>query len=220
MCSCWPQLYPRGFHFVLGCSIINDRNDHNGVHDDVRSGRPQDACGHRNRLGSAPGGPPGVPDGYVTVDLCRVRGWSETSNRGMRPNKHFREAARELGMEGPEGQPPHSTRGSSPVPLTKVAVKGYGPLLTPWARIWTGWWSAWSWSPPRSRAGPGPRSPSNARVRTATHVPDWPAHRIPGGCRCEVCGAEFTEKGPPSGARPVRWPRSIETRGEHGGQGG
>ncbi|AUG87156.1 hypothetical protein HOS58_gp24 [Streptomyces phage Attoomi] len=63
----------------------------------------------------------------ATHALCHVRGISETSNRGMRHNKHFRAVAEELGMKWPEGEPPHPTKGFSPVPLTPEAVNGYGP---------------------------------------------------------------------------------------------
>ncbi|MEU7200256.1 hypothetical protein [Streptomyces sp. NPDC045470] len=65
----------------------------------------------------------------ATHALCYVRGISETSNRGQRHNKRFREMAGELGMQWPKGDPPHGVKGFSPVPLAHGTLEALQPLL-------------------------------------------------------------------------------------------
>ncbi|MBA0054307.1 hypothetical protein E0L36_26685 [Streptomyces sp. AJS327] len=62
----------------------------------------------------------------ATHALCRVRGVSETSNRGRRHNKRFATMATELGGHWPDGQKPDSVRGFSPVPVTDTAMADMG----------------------------------------------------------------------------------------------
>lgn len=66
----------------------------------------------------------------ATHALCRVRGVSETSNRGRRHNRKFAAMAQELGGQWPDGEPPHSVRGFSPVPVTDPAMADMSPYVS------------------------------------------------------------------------------------------
>ncbi|MFE9396797.1 hypothetical protein [Streptomyces flavidovirens] len=129
----------------------------------------------------------------ATHALCQARGLSETSNRGMRHNKHFRDTALELGMKWPEGEPPHSTRGFSPVPLTPEALAGYAPLIQALGKSLDG--------VVLGVAEPATKGKSGSRITLQCECTNPPrtfqiGPRIAaiGGITCNVCGAEFTEK--------------------------
>jgi hypothetical protein len=142
-------------------------------------------------------GPPAVLEAILHVAthaLCQVRGVSETSNRGMRHNKHFRAVAEELGLAWPVGESPHPTKGYSPMRLTDETVAGYAPLLAALGKALDGVvLGVDRHDAPRSRTG--------TRLTLQCECTDpvrtfqiGPRIASLGGIRCEVCGALFTEK--------------------------
>ncbi|MGW7270801.1 hypothetical protein ACWGH5_09800 [Streptomyces sp. NPDC054864] len=129
----------------------------------------------------------------ATHALCQVRGVSETSNRGMRHNKHFRDAAVELGMKWPTGEPPHATKGFSPVPLTPEAESGYAPLVAALGKSLDGVVVGVAESPAKGKSG--------TRLTLQCECTDpvrtfqiGPRIASVGPIVCGVCGAEFTER--------------------------
>ncbi|MGW2633806.1 hypothetical protein ACWC2K_31365 [Streptomyces chattanoogensis] len=140
-------------------------------------------------------GPQAVMDQLLhlaTHALCAVRGVSESTNRGMRHNKRFREMATELGMEWPKGQAPHPTRGFSPVPLTAEGEASYAPLIAALATAMEGADLDLP-SPPRGRSGARLTLECGCKPVARTFQ-IGPRVAAMGGIRCEVCGEQFTEK--------------------------
>ncbi len=128
----------------------------------------------------------------ATHALCYAREVPETTNRGMRHNKRFRDVARELGMEWPQGEPPHPSRGFSPIPLTAEAEKGYLPLLVALEKALKG----------MGRAMPEPPVKGRSGTRITLQCACTPVRTFQIGTRiaavgpivCGVCGVEFSEK--------------------------
>ncbi|WP_338932648.1 hypothetical protein WEB32_29735 [Streptomyces netropsis] len=140
-------------------------------------------------------GPEAVLDAILHVAthaLCHARGISETTNRGRRHNKRFREVAEELGMAWPAGEPPHTTRGFSPIPLTPEATEGYAPLVAALGTTLEGVALEVPEAPAKGKSGS--RVTLQCRCVPARTFQIGPRVAAAGPILCGVCGKEFVEK--------------------------
>ncbi|MGK5728192.1 hypothetical protein [Streptomyces sp. URMC 124] len=128
----------------------------------------------------------------ATHALCHARGISETANRGRRHNRRFADVAEELGMAWPEGEPPHTSRGFSPVPITPEAVEKYAPLMEALDKTLKGVDLNALQAPPK--AGSGSRLTLQCGCVPARTFQIGRRVAAVGPIMCGVCGKEFTEK--------------------------
>ncbi|KWT60591.1 hypothetical protein ADL21_18215 [Streptomyces albus subsp. albus] len=129
----------------------------------------------------------------ATHALCTVRGVNETSNRGIRHNKRFRETATELGMAWPQGEAPHPSKGFSPVPLTAEGEAAYAPLIAALDATLAGV-SLEELEPERTGGRSGVRLTLRCECVPARSFQIGPTVAATGPIVCGVCGKEFTEK--------------------------